>query len=177
MRLLVQQKPVLHRLLLPKSWMFHGDPSRTGRVSMFQAAQIPAAPPDAPKALTHLYGRLHVAVADLAEARSPRDAANRYLDVAQRAGVSLESEDFVERELLSAGPTGRPLEGAWRLVTAARMGELAAELRCDVLLFEGVWVIAGVVGPSRDVALWPWMRNTRVLNVVTQTLAFLPEHD
>jgi hypothetical protein len=39
-------------------------------------------------------------------------------------------------------------------------------------LIQGLWFIAGIVGPARQVNPFAWMQNKRTIDVVTGSLQF-----
>jgi len=163
--LTIQDKaPIPFRLVIPESWIVVPDPPGP-EVSSFQATQIPPAPgPD----LHVLHGKLSFAVAARHLAKSPRAAANAYLDAVRELGVVIEHDKFLEEK---AEP---PFERSWLLVSGVKKGEHPGEVRCRVMLTDKVWVIAGVLGPTRAVGALSWMANKRALDVVTSTLKLKP---
>jgi hypothetical protein len=134
-------------------------------VSSFQAAQMPIEEQDDPD---KLLGKLSFAVVARSAVRVPRAAATAFLEVLKENEFELEDKDFEEE---ASRP---PFHKSWVLVCGATRKGRASEVRCRVMLHERAWVIAGVVGSKREDDAFAWMRNQRVLDVVTSTLVIRP---
>jgi hypothetical protein len=158
--------PIPWRAVVPESWVIKPEPDAGNRAASFQATQVPALP--SPE-LNVLFGKLSFAVADRSEAKGGRAAANAYLEAVRDAGVNIEHDKFVEEE------TSEPYEKSWLLITKAAKGSNPpGELRCRVLMHKRVWVIAGVLGPTRETNALAWMQNKRTLDLVTSNLRLKP---
>lgn len=154
------ETPFAWKVALPVSWLLQPAPEAP-RVSSFQAAQIPLEPVEGTDTLV---GKLSFAVVSRAAVRVPRMAANAFLEVLRENEFEIEDKDFEEE------PSRPPFHKSWILVADTTRKGKPGELRCRVMLHERAWVIAGVVGPRRDDAAFAWMRNKRVLDVVTTTI-------
>ncbi|HEX4405608.1 MAG TPA: hypothetical protein VH560_12305 [Polyangia bacterium] len=156
--------PLTWKVAVPASWLVQPAPEAQ-KVSSFQAAQIPIQEQDDDE---KLLGKLSFAVVARSAVRVPRAAATAFLEVLKENEFELEDKDFEEE---ASRP---PFHKSWVLVCGATRKGRASEVRCRVMLHERAWVIAGVVGSKREDDAFAWMRNQRVLDVVTSTLVIRP---
>jgi hypothetical protein len=126
---------------------------------------VPIEPIDDPETLV---GKLSFAVVARSAVKVPRAAAKAFLDVLKDNEFTIEEKDFEEE------PSPPSFHKSWILVANTERKGKPGELRCRVMLHERAWVIAGVVGPRREGDPFAWMRNKRVLDVVTSTLVMRP---
>jgi hypothetical protein len=159
------ETPFAWKVALPDSWVLQTAPDGP-RVSSFQAAQIPLEPVEDTETLV---GKLSFAVVARSAVRVPRAAANAFLEVLKENEFEIEDKDFEEE------PSRPPFHKSWLLIANTTRKGKPGELRCRVMLHERAWVIAGVVGPRREDAGFAWMRNKRVLDIVTTTIVMRPQ--
>jgi hypothetical protein len=108
-----------------------------------------------------------VSLIPLALAPTAEAAEGGCLDTFRSAGLELLRDTF------EAEPPQGALEQSKLLVTPARLaGQPGVELRCRVGFTHGLWFIAGVVGPARELNPFAWMQNKRALDVATGSLQF-----
>lgn len=159
--LVEMSQPFDWSVALPASWdVVEHDPTEDG--AWFDAAHVAPSPPD--EQTGQRDGRLSMAVMTRACAARPRDAANVYIRALRDNDVVLDGP-----RLDDLAVDGRFLQG-WRITTDISRHGVAGELRCDVLLHDHAWVVAGVLGPTRDDDRDAWMRNKRALDIVIETL-------
>jgi hypothetical protein len=163
---LEDKTPVPYKTHLPESWLIM--PEKGGaKGSSLQAKQVHASGDEAV-----FGGQLSFAVIDRAAANKPRDVAQAYLEAVRDNRFVIEKDAFEEE-------TPRKLfDKSWYLTSPAAMFDgTPAEVRCRVMLDERVWVVAGVLGPTRSDDVLAWMRNKRALDIVTSTLELEPNSD
>jgi hypothetical protein len=158
------ETPLAWKVAVPASWIVQPAPEGS-KVSSFQAAQVPIEPTSDPETLV---GKLSFAVVARSAVKVPRAAAKAFLDVLEENEFTLEDKDFEEE------PSPPAFHKSWILVAKTERKGKPGELRCRVMLHERAWVIAGVIGQRRDDDSFAWMRNKRVLDVVTSTLVMRP---
>jgi hypothetical protein len=159
---LVQQSdPFDWTVALPASWDVHEhDASPDG--AWLDALHVSPAPPD--EQLGDHDGRLGLAVMTRACARRPKDAAHVYLRALRDNDVLLDEVEFAEHEV------DERFQQGWGLVCDVSRHGARGEVRCQVLMHEHAWVVAGVLGPPRDEDAGAWMRNKRALDVALDTM-------
>lgn len=155
--------PMPWKLALPKSWSCMPRPEHDDG-SWFEAVHRVPSPPGETR--PDLDGRLAMAVFSRQSARRPRDAANVLLNELRDNDIALDRIDFEE----IAAPD-RFMQ-AWDLKTRVRRDDARGELRARVLMHRRMWVVSGVIGPTRDHDAEAWMRNKRALDMATTTLTF-----
>ncbi|HHH30293.1 MAG TPA: hypothetical protein ENK57_18395 [Polyangiaceae bacterium] len=159
--LVEMSQPFDWSVAIPSSWdVVEHDPTEDG--SWFDAAHQAPCLPD--EQAGERDGRLSMAVMTRACATSPRDAANVYIRALRDNDVILDTPRLDDLDV-----SERFLQG-WRITTAVSRHGAGGELTCVVLLHEHAWVVAGVLGPTRDDDRDAWMRNRRALDVVIETL-------
>jgi len=173
--------PVPWRVYVPKSWELTPEESSGFQATLsapspseppvdscwspFPGASAPPAP-DAPPAGSYM-GKMAFTLAPVAAAPTAESSREAALETFREAGLEFDRDEFEDE-----APQG-PLEESALLVAPARLGgQPGVELRCRVGRTHGLWVIAGVVGPSRGVNPFAWMQNKRALDVVTGSLHF-----
>ena len=139
--------------------------TRETHVTSFQAVQAELPVAGAGPA----FGHLSMGVLARPAADNETIVAGSFLDGLRANGVTVERTDL--------GPTAPREEflAAWDLVSPAtlhnaQVAGLACEVRCRVMLHDDVWVMAGVLGPRREVGGLAWARSKRLLDVVTSSL-------
>ncbi len=153
--------PLPWKLALPASWSCLPRPEHDDG-SWFEALHRVPSPPG--EVRHDLDGRLALAVFSRQSARRPRDAANVLINELRDNHIALDSADFQE----VAAPDG--FKQAWDLKTRVRRDDARGELRTRVMMHGRVWVVGGVIGPTRDRDPGAWMRNKRALDMATTTL-------
>jgi hypothetical protein len=177
--------PVPWSLFVPASWKVNPEEHEDGQAG-FQAVMSTPAPTDPPvssclsffpgagaaptlalpPAESYL-GKMAVSLIPLALAPTAEAAEGGCLDTFRSAGLELLRDKFEEE------PPQGALEQSKLLVTPARLaGQPGVELRCRVGFTHGLWFIAGIVGPAREVNPFAWMQNKRALDVATGSLQF-----
>ena len=157
------ETPVPWQLTLPASWVLEMG-SSSEEADSFQAENLrhpPGAPPE-------MVGKLAFAVLGRGAGETPRSIANLYLDAVAEHGLVLGDE-----EVAALDPVA-PFTQSWSLIAQVRREELPGELRCRVLCHPRVWVLAGVLGLTREEDVDAWMQNKRVLDVMIATLRLKP---
>lgn len=163
--------PCEWKVAVPDSWSIqHHAPSEEG--AWFDAMHTAPGPVD--EMSGEVDGRLSVAVMARSVAQRPRDAGNVLLRALRDNDVHLEHATF-ERDDDTLPVCRTTFLQAWSLVTPLRRGEAEGELRCRVMMHEHAWVVAGVLGSTREEDEDAWMRNKRVLDVVSCTLELAPD--
>jgi hypothetical protein len=157
------ETPIEWQLALPASWIVEIG-SSSEEADSFQAENLrtpPGCPPE-------MVGKLAFAVLARSAGETPREIATLYLDAVSDHGLTLGSET------VSAEPASEPFTQSWCLVAPVRRDDLPGELRCRVLCHPRVWVLAGVLGLTREDDVDAWMQNKRVLDVMMSTLRLKP---
>ncbi len=154
-----EKTPVAWKTHVPESWLVV--PEKGGaQGASFQAKQKPAVGDESAFA-----GQLSFAVIDRDAAKKPRDVAEAYLDAVRDNRFIVAERDFTEEA------PRKLFDKSWYLASeAATFKGTPAEVRCRVMMNERVWVVAGVLGPTRDDDAFAWMQNKRTLDIVTSTL-------
>jgi hypothetical protein len=181
-------KPVPWFLFVPGSWQLTAEDYEGGQAG-FQAAMSGPLPGETPVASAlspfpggeagpavelppadSYLGKMAVTLLPQSMAPTPEAAEEGCLDTFRGAGLELDREEFEDE------PTQGALEKSRLLITSARLaGQEGVELRCRVGFVKGLWFVAGVVGPARQVNPFAWMQNKRTLDVVTGSLQFGPD--
>lgn len=165
-----EEVPFAWKAAVPDSWSIQVHPPAEDG-AWFEAHHAAPAPPD--EVTGEVDGRLSVAVMARSAASRPRDAGNTLLRALRDNDVELEHADFEEDERLLPVCRSR-FEQAWTLTTPIRRGGARGELCCRVLMHARAWVVVGALGPSRDDDDDAWMRNKRVVDLVSSTLELEP---
>ncbi|MEQ9320000.1 MAG: hypothetical protein RIF41_12625 [Polyangiaceae bacterium] len=159
--LVEMDQPFDWSVAIPASWdVVEHDPTDDG--AWFDASHVAPCPPDEQSGERD--GRLSMAVMTRACAARPHDAANIYIRALRDNDVILDTPKLQDMTV-----DGRFLQ-RWRITTAVTRHGAGGELTCDVLLHEHAWIVAGVLGPTRDADRDAWMRNKRALDIVIETL-------
>ncbi|MBI4951193.1 MAG: hypothetical protein HY908_04110 [Myxococcales bacterium] len=159
-RVLEGRVPFAWELAVPASWQAVQFPEEPEGTWLDATHTVPT---ELGRATGELDGRLSVAIFARARALRPRDAVKPYLRALRDNDTWLEHVDF------SPEPPSAPFGQSWYLVTPIVKDQARGELRCRVMLHERAWLVAGVLGPARARDRDAWMRNKRVLDVVTAT--------
>lgn len=154
------QKPEAWSVAIPASWHLELEPP-TSQVASLQAEQSPGRPLEHPELLA---GKLSLAVVSRRSPRTAAELAGAFLSALRERAILVDNEIFEP-----AAPPGSFLQ-AWSLVSPASRLGAPGEVRGRVLLGPSHWVVAGVVGPRREVGAEAWMRNKRALEVALSTL-------
>ena len=158
---IAETSPVPHEAHLPTSWRVARQPPAPHGAA-FQASLQPLGGGHGVEG-----GDLVFAMVDKSAADRPRDVARAVLSTVRGSRWIVQHEDFEEE------PADEPFQKSWYLASPATSFKGAAgEVRCRVMLSSRVWVVAGVVGPTRDDAPFCWMQNKRALDIATSTLTF-----
>ena len=177
--------PVPWFLYVPGSWQLTAEEHEGGQAG-FQAVMAGPQPSDPPVAsclspfpgaqggpdvalppADSYLGKMALTLLPQSLAPTAEAAEGGCLETFRGAGLELEAEEFEDE------PVQGPLEKSRLLVTPARLaGQEGVELRCRVGFTHGLWFVAGIVGPARQVNPFAWMQNKRALDVVTGSLQF-----
>ena len=157
------ETPVPWQLALPSSWILEMG-SSSDEADSFQAENLRALPGSP----AEMVGKLAFAVLARSAGETPREIATLYLDAVAAHGLTIGAET------VSAEPASKPFTQSWSLIAPVRRDGLPGELRCRVLCHPRVWVLAGVLGLTREDDVDAWMQNKRVLDVMMSTLRLKP---
>jgi hypothetical protein len=153
--------PVPWQMLLPASWIVEYGSSGED-VASLQAENIRRGDDDPGETV----GKLAFAVLSRSAGKTPRDVAELYLSAVRDNGLDIGYEN------VSLEVARKPFSQSWYLVAPVAHEDLPGELRCRVMCHDDVWVLAGLLGLTRETNLQAWMQNKRALDVVTFGLKF-----
>jgi hypothetical protein len=160
-----QEHPMAWSAQLPSSWdFFNHAPGDDG--AYFEAAHAMAPKPDEQSG--DLDGKLAIALVARATAKRPRDASKLYLDALKHAGFAIEAVNFE-----SEAPQD-PFIQCWYMSSEVERDGARGQLHCRVAMNDRVWLIGGVVGPTREDDSTAWMRNKRALDIACSTVTVAP---
>jgi hypothetical protein len=149
--------PIRWRAAVPDAWLLMPTQEEDG-IGSFQALQMSG------HDVESVDGRLSFAVASRGVAQLPRAAAHMFLRAVNAHGLELADESFAEE------PASPPFFKSWCCVSECWRGDQRGEVRCRVMMNDKVWVVGGVVGPTREDDREVWEQNKRALDVATSTL-------
>jgi hypothetical protein len=148
--------PIAWTVTLPASW--NVEPGSKGPdVASFQAENVRSEESEEDE----LVGKLACAVLARSAAKRPRQVASAYLDAVRENEIEIERDDFEEED------AGKPFERSWHLLSGVTRAGIRGELRCRVMQHRQVWLLAGVLSPTREDDAAAWMQNKRALDIVT----------
>ncbi len=158
---IAHERPMAWSAELPSSWdFFNHAPGDDG--AYFEAAHAMAPKPDEQSG--DLDGKLAVALVARSTAKRPRDASKLYLDALKHAGFAIEAVNFE-----SEAPRD-PFAQCWYMSSEVERDGARGQLHCRVAMNDRVWLIGGVVGPTREDDSTAWMRNKRALDIACSTV-------
>jgi hypothetical protein len=106
-------------------------------------------------------GRLAFGVALRRVAKRPRQASELFLEQLRRQKVSIGDAEFLPEE------APLPFQRSWLWVSECRHESAVAEARCRVMLHDHYWVVAGLLGATREDDFQAWASNKRALDLAT----------
>jgi hypothetical protein len=157
------ETPLPWQVKLPATWVIV-PASSSEEVSGFQARNVRANE----ETRGSTVGHLALAVAARKTARKAAEAAKWYLDELSWAGLSFEAPP------LAREPVHKRWKRGWFAMTALTYETYQGELRYRVLAHPKLWVVAGLVGVSREEDASAWMQNKRALDILTRSLRLCP---
>ncbi|RLB61359.1 MAG: hypothetical protein DRI90_11575 [Deltaproteobacteria bacterium] len=157
------ETPIPWQLTLPVSWILEIG-SSSEEADSFQAENLRRTSGGS----AEMVGKLAFAVLARSAGETPREVATLYLDAVKDHGLTMGPET------VNAEPAAEPFSQSWCLVAPVLRDDLPGELRCRVLCHPRVWVLAGVLGLTREDDVDAWMQNKRVLDLMMSTLRLKP---